>query len=154
MELNPIVISALVAALVSGSVALLGILFTSWLTRDREHEADWRKTKVEHYQEYVTALSGVVSGRVMEGAQERYADAVNALALVASPSVLIAVRLFQNEISYRNKSRSDQKHDELLHNVLIAMREDVQPRSFTEKPEPFHLLAPPPADQTQNKKSN
>ncbi len=65
---------------------LLVAVVTYVLTKKREHEADWRKAKLEHYREYVAALSAVVQGReITPSAQARYADAVNALTLVASP---------------------------------------------------------------------
>lgn len=144
MTPNAITLSAVIAALASGGFALLGVVVTSVLAKRREHEADWRKTKIEHYQEYVTALSGIISGRSTPTAQERYADAVNALALVASPAVLNAVHAFQNEISYRNTSRSDERHDELLHHALLAMRDDVQPARDSKGSLAFRFLAPPP----------
>lgn len=78
-------------------------------------------------------------------AQERYADAVNALALVASSNVLDAVHAFQKEISYRNAERSDARHDALLSAVMQAMRVDIQPSRFQDTHRAFHFLAPPPA---------
>lgn len=88
MNVSLVALSAILAALASGIFALIGVIVTSILAQRREHEADWRQTKIEHYQEYVAALSNIVSGRSTPAAQERYADAVNALALVASPAVL------------------------------------------------------------------
>lgn len=120
------------------------MIVTSALAQRREHEADWRQTRVEHYQEYVTALSNIVSGRSTPAAQERYADAVNALALVASPAVLDAVNAFRREISYRNTERSDARHDALFSEVMHAMRKDVQPRRVKKRRREFHFLAQPP----------
>jgi hypothetical protein len=144
MNLNSIVLPAILAALASGVFALVGVIVTSRLAQRREHEADWRQTKIEHYQEYVTALSNIISGRSTSAAQERYADAANALALVASPAVLDAVHAFQREISYRNTERSDVRHDALLSTVMHAMRADVQPSRMKNPHREFHFLAPPP----------
>jgi len=131
-------------------LALVGVIVTSALAQRREHEADWRQTKIEHYQEYVTALSNIVSGRSTPAAQERYADAVNSLALVASPDVLDAVHAFQREISYRNTERSDARHDALLSAAMHAMRADVQPSRIKEPQREFSFLAPPPvADEAE-----
>lgn len=145
MNLSSVALPAILAALASGVFALVGVIVTSALAQRREHEADWRQTKIEHYQEYVTALSNIVSGRSTPAAQERYADAVNALALVASPQVLDAVDAFQREISYRNSKRSDTRHDALLSEVMHAMRKDVQPRRIKNRHRAFQFLAPPPA---------
>lgn len=145
MNLSSVALPAILAALASGVFALVGVIVTSALAQRREHEADWRQTKIEHYQEYVTALSNIVSGRSTPAAQERYADAVNALALVASPAVLDAVNAFQQEISYRNTARSDARHDVLLSEVMHAMRRDLQPHHVKNPRREFHFLAPPPA---------
>jgi len=132
------------AALASGAFAMVGVLVTSTLARRREHESGWRQTKLEHYQEFVLALSSIVSGRSTPEAQHRYVDAVNALALVASPAVLDAVRDFQRVISYRNTERSDERHDALLSATIHAMRQDVQPGRIDATPRAIRLLAPPP----------
>jgi hypothetical protein len=144
MNFSSIALPAILAALASGIFALVGVVVTSLLAQRREHEAEWRQTKIEHYQEYVTALSNIISGRSTPTAQEHYADAVNALALVASPTVLDAVHAFQREISYRNTERSDARHDRLLSEVMCTMREDVQPRRVKHPRREFHFLAPPP----------
>ncbi|WP_141715347.1 hypothetical protein [Burkholderia ubonensis] len=145
MNISLVALPAILAALASGVFALVGVVVTSILAQRREHEADWRQTKIEHYQEYVTALSNIISGRSTPAAQERYADAVNALALVASPAVLDAVNAFQREISYRNNVRSDARHDALLSEVMHSMRIDIQPSRIKNPFREFRFLAPPPA---------
>jgi hypothetical protein len=141
------VLPAIVAALASGVFALAGVIVTSRLTQRREHEAAWRQTKIEHYQEYISALSAMVSGRSTPAAQDRYADAVNALALVASPAVLDAVHAFQAGISCCNTERSDERHDALLNVVIQVMRDDIQPSDTRAPTRPLRFLAPPPTDQ-------
>jgi uncharacterized membrane protein len=144
---NAAVLSAVLAALASGLFALVGVVVTSALAQKRDHESDWRQVKIERYQEYIAALSAIVSGRSTHAAQERYADAVNALTLVASPAVLDAVQAFQREISYRNTLRSDEKHDALLSAAIWAMRTDIQPGTAHAPPRAFNLLAPPPPNE-------
>ncbi|CAJ0688402.1 hypothetical protein [Ralstonia wenshanensis] len=139
--------STIFATIATGLFGLLVAVVTYALTKKREHEADWRKAKLEHYREYVAALSGVVQGRaVTADAQARYADAVNALTLVASPSVLRALYAFQDEISYRNTQRSDERHDQLVNVLLREMRRDVRPpQRGGDGPEPsIRLLSVPP----------
>jgi hypothetical protein len=130
---------------ISAVTALLVAVVTSVLSRRRESEADWRKLRFEQYQEFVRALSGVVRGRATEEAQRRYADAANALSLVAPIDVIVKLQKFQKEISYLNDQRSDRRHDELLSDLLRAMRSDISPKlaqgasAYT-----FVLLSPPP----------
>lgn len=145
MNINSAALPAIVAALASGVFALAGVIVTSRLAQRREHESDWRQVKIGHYQEFISALSGIVSGRSTPEAQARYADAVNALALVASPAVLDAVHAFQAEITYRNSERSDERHDALLNAAIQAMRNDIQPASGRVPTRALHFLAPPPS---------
>jgi membrane protein implicated in regulation of membrane protease activity len=51
------------SASVSAGVAIISAIITYVLTRKREHRADWRKLKLNQYQEFLLALSGVVRER-------------------------------------------------------------------------------------------
>jgi hypothetical protein len=145
VALDVSIVTVAITAGVSAFTALATVLVTSALNKRREHEADWRKLKLAQYQEYVAALSGVVAGRVTHEAQRRYADAVNSMALVASVTVLKALRAFQAEITYMNQERSETAHDRLLDELFRAMRRDVQPPSGRDNPSaPFRLLGLPP----------
>lgn len=150
MDTSATVLTAIFAALASGLFALVGVIVTSRLTQRREHEAAWRQTKIEHYQEYISALSAMVSGRRTAPDQDRYADAVNALALVASPAVLDAVHAFQAENSCRNTERSQERHDALLNVTIQVMRADIQPRGSRAPTRDLYLLAPPPIDASSH----
>jgi hypothetical protein len=134
-------------AVISGSVAVIAVVVTNWLARRREHEADWRKLKFAQYQEFVLALSGIVNERSSREGQARYSDAVNSMALIAPMKVLRALTEFQSEISYMNRTRSQEAHDRLLDPLLRAMRADIHPHYA---PEPvgytFKLLGVPPAN--------
>lgn len=144
MNTSANVLAAIFAALASGVFALAGVIVTARLTQRREHETEWRQTKIEHYQEFISALSGIVSGRSTPAAQERYADAVNALTLVAPSTVLDAVHAFQAEITYRNSDRSDERHDALLNAAIQVMRNDIQPTGSRSPIRELRFLAPPP----------
>jgi len=117
--------NAALSIALSGGVALVTAAITAgltyYLTKRREHEADWRKLKLERYGEYVTALSGVVRRDPSSDAQARYADAVNSIVLVALSSVLIALYAFQDEKS------GGAKRESLLNSVMDAPREDIYP---------------------------
>jgi hypothetical protein len=101
--------------------------------------------KFDRYQEFILALSGMIQGRATPESQRRYADAVNSLSLIAPPKILAALRDFQNEISYINNQRSDERHDAFLDALLRRMREEINPhRSQADPMLPLRLLAPPP----------
>jgi hypothetical protein len=137
--------AVIITAGASAVTAIVAVIVTYVLTKKREHEADWRRLKFNQYQEFILALSGIVSGRSTSEGHLRYADAVNSMALVASWNVLSALRAFQNEISYINNQRSDERHDQFLNVLLHAMREDIQPnRLSSDASFSFRLMAPPP----------
>jgi hypothetical protein len=116
-------------ALVSGVVALGTVTVTQTLTyffsKKRDHEADWRKKKLEHYIEYLAAFSVAVRKGSNSTEQQRYADAASSLTLVAPPSVLIALYAFQNGLKSKD-SRPDELQD-MWSSLVRAMRKDCHP---------------------------
>ncbi len=117
--------------------------------KKREREAEWRKAKLEHYREYMAALSAVVGHRSNDKAQTRYSDAVNTLALVAPPSVLRTLYAFQEEIRMSNANHSQVNHDNLLGDLLREIRRDVHPKRPDDEGIDFRLMdAPPSGTQT------
>jgi hypothetical protein len=142
-------------ALVSGAVALATVTFTQALThyfgRKRDHEADWRRLKLDHYKEYVAALSGIVCSSDA-AAHRRYRDAANSLNLVAPPKVLIALRAFLDETSVKNRNRTDSKYESLFSQLMRYMRNDCHPRSPNDSPESVFLTINVPPDTTSDGK--
>jgi len=124
---------------------LIGAVLTYVLTRRKEHEADWRKLKLEQYREFVLALSGVEESRTNPVAQLRYADAINCMMLVAPAPVYRALQAYLDENSFSNANRSRAGHDRHLNSLVRAMRADTDPGG-----DPggntlqFGLRAPPP----------
>ena len=77
--------STVLVAVISGAVALAVAALSYAFNKRRDREAEWRKLKLEHYKEFVAAISGVVGQRSTEQSHIRYADAVNSMVLVAPP---------------------------------------------------------------------
>jgi hypothetical protein len=119
--------TALVAALIAGTVSLAVAVLAHLFSKKRDRESDWRKLKLETYKEYVLALSGVVHTGRDQNSQRRYADAVNSFILVAPPNVLRALYAFQEEISYKNESRDLGKNEALFSDLARVMRLDCHP---------------------------
>jgi hypothetical protein len=115
---------ALLAAAISGAVSIIGVVVSYLLSKRKEREADWRKLRLEHYDEYVTALSGVVVGQESSPEMKgRYATAVNSIALVAPPAVLGALYAFQDETG------GGKRREQMLNELMNALRQDIHPRS-------------------------
>lgn len=145
---------AVIAAIASLFTAVMVSILTSALSRRREREADWRKLKLEQYQEFILALSGAVEGRESRDAHRRYADAVNTMSLIGSAKVLDALHAFQEEISYVNKNRSYDKEEVLRDALFRIMRSDINPNGNRDHPDfRFKLIGVPPWYQ-ENKKNN
>jgi hypothetical protein len=127
-------------AIIAGSVAALA---TYWLTRHREHENEWRRLRLEKYQEFLLALSGIIQGRSTDEAQARFADAVNTIALVAPMDVYRKVRAFHEHNAASNPSWDRVRHDMLLNEVIRAMRTDVHPALRNTDDTMFYMISIP-----------
>jgi hypothetical protein len=136
--------SVLVAVITSGA-ALAVAAMTYAFNKQRDREAEWRKVKLEHYREYMAALSAVVGRRSTDAAQTRYSDAVNTMALVAPPDVLLALYAFQEEIRMSNANHSQVNHDKRLSDLLREIRRDVHPRHPDDEGVNFMLMDAPPS---------
>ncbi len=140
--------TSVLVAIISSASALVVATMTYSLSKRRERESEWRKLKLEHYKNYVKALSGVVGSRANLQSHISYADAVNSLVLVAPPAVLQALYSFQEVIRYSNIEKTLENHDEALSVLLREIRNDVHPRKPSDDLMVFHLMDIPP-DQSR-----
>jgi hypothetical protein len=116
----------LLAAAISGIVSIAGVVVSYWLSKRKEREADWRKLMLENYKEFTAALSGFLEGRnITDVERERFADASNAMNLVASAKTTSVLYAFFQECLYANPSANRQRNNELISNLLLAMRRDI-----------------------------
>ena len=116
------------------SLAVAAVTFS--LTKQKEREAEWRKQKLEHYREFLDALSGTVGSDSTPEAQRRWAQATNTIGLVASQQVLLALQEFQNAIAHSNPKPSVEEHDRTLNQLMLAIRTDLN-ISPADDPETF-----------------
>jgi len=147
--------TALLTAAISAATAVVVVVVGNIFSGRKEHEADWRRLKLERYREYVVALSGTIEERMTRESHLRYSDAVNALLLVAPANVLHALESFVEHTSFRNPHPDIDRHDALLGDVIRAMRRDLQPGRKSDDSElHFRLLGVPPADWISLKSGN
>ena len=117
---TPILVAVISAA---ASIAVAAVTF--FLTKRKEREAEWRKQKLEHYREFLDALSGTVGTDSTSEAQRRWARATNTIGLVASQQVLLALRQFQDATARSNPNSSQESHDQALNKLMLAIRADL-----------------------------
>ena len=114
--------------------AIFGLLVGYFLNRNKEQEADWRKMKLACYQEFVLANSGIDKNRETKNAHIRFADAVNAIVLVAPGDILAAQEEFLSENAKTGAERDQKKISELYDRLIRKMREDVWQANTEETP--------------------
>jgi uncharacterized membrane protein YbjE (DUF340 family) len=118
-------VAAFIAMFGGAAVAALTAILTYATTKNREREAEIRKEKLEHYKAFMTSLSGVISGESTDESQREFSRACNKLNLVAPHYVIVALQKFQNEIKQSNTNATREMHDELMSDLIHAMRRDL-----------------------------
>jgi hypothetical protein len=113
---------ALIAAFASIFVAAL----TFYLTKSHERAVQLRNEKLNHYKVLFSALSDLaVDGTNKNDANMRFALAANTIALAAPQNVIDALMAFHDEVKFSNPDKSPGRHDELLKELLLAVRKDI-----------------------------
>lgn len=107
--------------------AIGSVVATYYYTKRREHEAEWRKLRLDRYQEFLRALSVVVRPGYSYDDREKYADAVNNLTLVAPRDVLNALYRYQDAVSRLSEDIPQEETAMAVSDLVNAMRNDVQP---------------------------
>jgi len=104
-----------ITATASILVAVLGYLFSKY----KDREADWRRKKLEMYQELFEAISGIVKEDSTSEAQRKFAKSCNTIGLIASVDVILALQEMQEA------SKTGRNHDQALTKLLRTVREDL-----------------------------
>jgi hypothetical protein len=140
--------ATILVAAISASAALAAAALSYLFHKRRDRETEWRKLKLEHYKEYVLALSGILDRRSTPDLQARYADAMNLMTLIAPPMVLRALYEFQDETRVSNKNKSPQRYEVVLTALLREIRRDVHPKIPADAGIDFQLILPAPCDES------
>lgn len=129
---------------VSGSILVAAVTF--YLTKRHQLKVEWKHEKLNHYKVLLSVLSDLaVDGTDKEEANKRFALAANTISLVAPQYVITALMNFHDEVKFSNKNKSIERHDQLLKELLLAIRKDIglsvkdDIKSFN-----FHLIGSAP----------
>ena len=115
----------LIVAIISAAAAIVVPAISFYLTKSKERQADWQRSKFDLYKELVQSLSGIVGTDSSPEENGRFASACKTLHLIGSNRVLEALHHFQDEIRVSNSSRDD-RHDALLSRLQWEIREDLR----------------------------
>lgn len=139
----------LVAAITASSGVVIAAV-SYFLTKRQQRETEWRNSKLNHYKVLLSSISGLAVDNADVDAHHRFALALNTLALVAPQKVVEATLAFHDGVKISSQDRSLEHHDQLLAQLLLAIREDLgmnpkdNPRTFR-----YHLVGAPPREKKQ-----
>lgn len=128
----------IIVAIITVVGTIVAAAITSYLTKAKDREAEWRAVKLTHYKRFMTALSAIVGPTPTPEERITFADAANDIFLVGSPAVLVALRAYLDETSDANSGKVVDRHDELLTALIFAIREDLG-RKPNRPNEPFEF---------------
>ena len=116
------------AAFVTAIATILVSALTFSLTKRAERQAIWRAKKLQYYEEFFAATSGIVGGGKTDEAKARFSKSVNNLHLVGSPEVIVALHDLLAEIAESNANKSRLAHDRLWSALVWHIRADLDDR--------------------------
>ena len=113
-------------ALISAAAAIVVAALTSFLTKKKEREAAWRAKKLEYYEAFFRAVSGIVGGVAPPEAKIDFANAVNNLHLIASQNVVDALHEFCDETAETNAANFNlERHNNNWSKLVWHIRSDL-----------------------------
>lgn len=100
-----------------------------FFTKKHQLKMEERRLKEEFYKNFIKALSDVAIDNKNDDAQKRLSECFNTSLLIADANVVAKMMGFHDLIRMENISRNPDewltKHDELLTDLIIAMRKDL-----------------------------
>ena len=118
--------ATIIVAVVSASATIFAAALTFYLTKSNELAVQLRNEKLNHYKVLFAALSDLaVDGTNKNDANMRFALAVNTIGLAAPQYVINALMAFHDEVKFSNSQKSQERHDKLLNDLVLAIRKDI-----------------------------
>jgi hypothetical protein len=114
-------------AIISAATSIVIASLSYFFSKKREVEGEWRKQKLTQYRELLSSLSDcAIDGINNDEAQRRFSQAFNTIALVAPQTVIRVLLAFHDEIAFSNPNPSKERHDQLLKELVLAIRQDMK----------------------------
>jgi hypothetical protein len=115
--------TSVIVAVISTAAGVTVASLSYYFSKKKEREADWRKYKFEQYKEFMVSMSGNLTNSSTPDGIRSFYKACNALSLIGSRGVLLALPAFINSAGKPNVSRD--AHDALLSKLIWEIRQDV-----------------------------
>jgi len=131
------------STIIIAGISLLGSIIIAslsyYFTKKQQISKEWREAKINHYKVLISSLSDLaIDDLDKEEANIRFADAVNTIALIAPQNVITALMNFHDEVKLSNQNKSQENHDKLLIELLLAIRKDIK-ISKRDNPDTFNF---------------
>ncbi len=116
-------------ALIGTATAVVTITLTNFYAKKNQLKLEEKKLKEEYYLSFIKAISESVVSKSTEKSRDNLADSQNKLLLIASSEVVSKLMIFHDYVkpSSSQLDFSIEKHDELLTDLIKAMRKDLFP---------------------------
>jgi hypothetical protein len=137
----------IIVSIITAGTAITVAVASFFLNENAKRKTEWRQKKFGHYQKLLLAISDLANaGKHKSKADQDFWTSSNTVVLIASQQVINALMLLHDEIKVSNKDNfSLERHDRLLQDLVLAIREDIglskkdDPESFN-----FHLIGSNP----------
>lgn len=118
IELLVPIIGIIVAAVSAG--------LTYFFAKRQQIATDESRLKEKYYLNYIEAISNIVLSNYSKKDLDQLADAQNQLLLVGNSDVVAKLMVFHDFVKASNsQNKTQEKHDELLTDLLKSMRTDL-----------------------------
>ncbi|MEW6042377.1 MAG: hypothetical protein AB1633_12735 [Elusimicrobiota bacterium] len=121
----------LIVPIVGLFASVLTASLTYWYTKRSQLQVETRRLKEEYYRSFIKAFSDVAINNSDNEAQKRLSEGFNSLIVIGSPDVVKQLMRFHNFIRIsnveipRDSAQWLMHHDELLKELIKAMRQDI-----------------------------
>lgn len=113
----------IIIAILGLVAAVVSIALTNYFSKKNQLKFDEQKLKEAHYIRFIDTASEMITSSFTEKSRKDFAHIQNNLYLVASQDVVCNLLTFNNFLS--SEAFSGEKHNELLTNLIKAMRADL-----------------------------
>lgn len=135
--------TAIWVAVIGALATLITATISHFFARRREHQLRNLQFKLDRYADFLGGFAEIGSSQKTPEAHLRIANAVNTMNLMASREVLERVyRLLDYIRSHQGESYSLAEQDEIIREIILAIRADLGDRTADLTDFPFRTISP------------
>ena len=107
---------------------VIWVLLTYYFQKSREQEMQWRKQRLKAYIDLIEWINCILwKDWASEDNRRKYNNSFNTMYLLASPSVLSALKNYNDLIHIKDRNENFmQIHNEKLKGLIVEIRKDIK----------------------------